>query len=409
MRLPFAALLAALFLAVGCGGGGLGLGISDGGPVGTGIAASVVGNVVTVEDPDGTFGTTEDIASVAAAPEDDPLAGLTSVDGIDVSIVELPDVATTTDAEGNFSLDGDFDGALTLRFRTPDIEVDQLVEVPSGGIVVLSDIELNRDGVIAEAGQQLGLVGRVRSTDCAGSFLQVEDRRDRRFDIMLVDETRFIRGDATISCDEIRNRDDVSIEGLQDDLSSRRITALVVELDPDDSAPRPVERRAAFLGNIVALDCPSDRLAVHNGDNLVQIQLNRDTRIETMQGRRVSCEDLRLTLRVTGEGILDLRRPGLVRAERLTIGGALSPGANLPIRGLIVGANCDQAIYQIAFQGAVVAVRVTGETVIRAGREFRCEDALNRQLSVRGKGVVSTEVPGGIDALEIEIKQVKKD
>lgn len=403
MSFPFPALLAALLFATGCGGAGLG--ISDGGPVGTGIAASVVGNVVAVEDADGTFGATDELASTAA---DDGLARFSSVDGIDVSIVEFPDVTTTTDSDGNFSLDGQFDGALTLRYRTPELEVDQPVEVPSGGIVVLSDIELTLDGATADAGQQLGLVGRVREIDCDSGHLEIEDRGMNRYDVSIVDETQFVRGDAMASCTDTREGDDISIEGLNDTIAGRRVTALLIELDPNDSAPRPVERKVVFLGNIVALDCANNGLAVFNGDNLIRVGLPANVRLETMQGRQVSCEDLMLTLRVTGEGTLDLRRPGLVRADRLTIGTRLSPGAELPIRGRIATANCDLDVLQVANEGTVVAVRLLPDTEVRGRSDFECEDALRNELSVRGRGVVSDELPGGIDAVELEIKKVKR-
>lgn len=408
MRLPLQALLAALLVSTGCGGGGLGLGITDGGPVGTGIAASVVGNVVTVEDPDGAFGTTDELASTASTSTTNELDTISSVDGIDVSIVEFPDVATTTDADGNFNLEGEFDGALTLRFRTPDLEVEQPVEVPSGGLVVLSDIELNRDGVIAEAGQQLDLVGKVASVDCDAGRLSIEDRGGARFEVTIVDETRFVRRDNAASCDDIRNRDDVAVDGLQDDVAARDVTALVIEIDPDEDRPRPIEKGVVFLGNIAALDCANNRFAVHNGKNLIRVQITDTTRIETRGGETVACDDLRLALRVTGEGTLNLRRPGLVMADRLTIGLPASPGAPIPISGRIVGADCEAGVLQVFHEGVLTAVRITPETRVDARRDFECQDAQRNELSVRGEGVVSTELPGGIDAVRIEIRSAKK-
>lgn len=407
MRLLLRASLTALLFATGCGGAGLGLGITDGGPVGTGITTSVVGNVVTVEDLDGAFGAVEDVASAASAESGDDPATIASVDGIEVSIVEFPDSATTTDADGNFNLEGDFDGALTIRFRTPELELEQPVELPSGGILVLSDIELNRDGVIAEATQQLELVGKVRSVDCEAGRILVEDRRNTRFEVTLIDETRFVRENSTTSCAQLRDRDDIEIKGLQDDVARADITALVVELHPRTDLPRPVEPGVAFLGNIAALDCRNGRVLLHDGRNRIRLQISAQTRVETRQGEALRCEDLRLDLRVTGEGTLNLQRPGLIRAERLTIGPPPPPGARVPISGRIVGADCDQRILQISSVGVVTAVRITDETRIDARRDFRCEDTQRNELSARGDGVVSEVLPGGIDALRLVIRSIK--
>jgi hypothetical protein len=76
-----------LALLAGCAGA------EGGGPIGTGITSSVAGNVVAVVDDGG--------ASEAAA---------LAVPAVAVSIDEAPGVATITDADGNFTLEGDFSG-----------------------------------------------------------------------------------------------------------------------------------------------------------------------------------------------------------------------------------------------------------------------------------------------------------
>ncbi len=406
VHLRYSLLLASTLFFAGCGGG-LGLGI-DGGPVGTGISASVVGNIVAVEEPD-AFASTEDLASTSSIDDATSLEDLASIDGIDVSLVEFPDVATTTNAEGNFGLDGDFDGAVTLRFRTPEFEIEQSIEVPSGGVVVLSDIELDRDGVNAEAGRQLGLVGRVREIDCTAGQIRLEDRRDTRFTIELLDDTEFSRRGEAFSCLDIRRDDTISVEGLSDDIGGRSVTALVIEVDPDDSQPRPVERQVAFLGNIAAVECAARLVAIHDGDHLIRVRLAPDIQIRTAQDRRLDCEDLALGDRVTGGGLLDLTRPGLVHGNVLIVGGRLGPRAELRIRGIVAAADCEESVLQVAFQqGAIAAVRILPETIIRAPDNFSCE-RLPGQFSVEGTGVVSADLPGGLDAVELKFRRVKRN
>ena len=297
-------LLVATLLLWGCGGG-LGIGITDGGPVGTGISASVVGNVVAVEDFEAVENTA-DLGSASATGEAPELEGLASVDGIDVSLVEFPDLATTTDTDGNFSIDGEFSGAVTLRFQTTDFETEQELDIPTGGVVVLSDIELDADGVTAEAGRQILGAGRVREVNCAAGELRVEDRDGDRLDVTLIDDTEFLRGGSAASCDDIRKRDDIAVEGLLDDLGGRGVTALRIVIGPDDSPPQ-LERQVALRGNIIVIDCDAGGIAIHDGKHLVRIRLPADAVIRTPQDRPLACEDLTLGDRVTGGGTLNLR------------------------------------------------------------------------------------------------------
>ncbi len=171
-------LLAAALAA--CGGANV-----DGGPIGTGITTSVVGNVVAVAG-DGT--TTDELPPIT------------------VSLDEVPEVTATTDGEGNFALDGGFAGALTLRFRTAGVDAALPVDVPAGAVLVLSGIVLSPSSVEAEAGRQLGFVGRVTHVDCAAGVLDVEDRREppRVFRVELLPETLVQRrGGAPASCADV--------------------------------------------------------------------------------------------------------------------------------------------------------------------------------------------------------------
>ena len=146
------ALLLCAVLA-GCAGGGI---AADGGPIGTGITASVAGNVVAV------------VASSDAAQ-----ATALDLPAVTVSIDEVPGVETVTDTEGNFALDGDFAGEVTVRFRSGDVEGTQRVDVPTGALVVLADVVVAPGQIDAEAGRQVGFLAHVLSADCGAGELVV--------------------------------------------------------------------------------------------------------------------------------------------------------------------------------------------------------------------------------------------
>src|SRR5579862_7009082 len=133
---------------------------SDGGPVGTGVSpAAISGNIVEVQ--------TDPTTSTSAHAELPP---------IEVSI-DQPSLHTVADANGNFVLSGDFAGSVVLRFTLPDFQVTQRIDVPAGSTVVLQDIELQPDKVVAQAAQQLGFYGTVDFVDCSDGTLLVHERR----------------------------------------------------------------------------------------------------------------------------------------------------------------------------------------------------------------------------------------
>lgn len=407
MRLPRHIALSLLATTFGLGCGGVGLGI-DGGPVGTGITASVVGNVVAVEDPT-TTGAPDDLASLASTTSTDgALAPPASVGGIEVELVEFPEINTTTDGDGNFSLDGAFAGAVTLRFRTRDLEAEQPLDVPSGGVVVLSDIQLEQDGITAEAGRQLAAEGEVREIDCDAGRLEIQGRRQERIRVTLIEETEFVRDGAAASCQDVRRRDEVSVEGLLDDIRGSDVTALVVTLSPDASAPPPIERRVAFLGNIVSIDCAERRLSLHDGTHLVRLRLLEGTILRSREGGNVSCDDLDLGDRMSGAGILNLRQPGLARAQLLVRSARGGPGAALPISGVVAATECDQRLLLVLLNRAVVTVRITAGTRVEPP-QVSCEDIVVDRTRVKGRGVVSPDIPGALDARRLKFTRIQRD
>jgi hypothetical protein len=380
-------LLALALGALACGGVA-----ADGGPVGTGITASVVGNVAVVEDSLATIeAATADVGSPAA-----------SIAGVEVSIDEFSEVAATTDEEGNFALDGAFSGSLTLRFRTPSFEAAQALEVPSGAVVVLSDIELGPGSVDVEAGRQLGFFAEVTSVDCTAGFLLVRDQRrpGDPFTVEILPETAFVRDDAEAACQEIAAGSTIAIEGLLDALGDRAITALVIELDPPARPmPEPI-RVVAFYGRIAVRDCDAGVLVIDDGRHRGRAHLVRSTVITDREGNALSCEDIELDDGVIGEGRLDLRRPAVVEALRLVISDSGRPGGTLRIRGFVANTNCTEGVLQVGSGGGTLTVRLLPDTVITPA--LACAE-ISVGASVRGTGVPSVGLRGAIDARRLEI------
>jgi hypothetical protein len=360
---------------------------SDGGPVGTGIAASVFGNVVDVED--GGEGSGAGVAGVVVSIEDE--AGLEA----------------RTDEEGNFELAGDFAGRLSLRFRTEDYSVIQPVDVPGGSVLVLADIEVAPDGVTALSSRQLDLIGTLAAVDCAGGGLVVEDRSDERvpFAVQLLPETTIATAPsgAAASCADLALGRLVAVEGLVD-LPSGAITALAVELDPDVSAPPPLERRVSFVGRAVALDCARSRIVIDDGRQRTRLRLRNRTDIVGPDGEELTCAGVELGDRLVGIGQLDLARPAVVQARTIKVARRGTPIPELRVVGFLATVDCASGLLEIGEADAALAtVRLRPRTAFRPP-ELTCAD-LEPGQRLEVFGVPSLEVPGALDANRVRLKR----
>ncbi|MBM4266949.1 MAG: hypothetical protein FJ144_10095 [Deltaproteobacteria bacterium] len=380
-------LLLATALVAGCGA-------ADGGPVGTGIAASVIGNVVAVEDTSVVLG--------ATAQADEPAA---SVAGIEVGLVELPDIVTRTDADGNFKLEGEFSGDVTLRFETEDFDVEQPLVIATGGVLVLSDIQLEASGVTVEAGRQLGLSGEVVSVDCSGGRIVVEDRDPRTgdFELLLLPETEFTRRGEPVDCRAIFVGETIETEGLVDALDQRTVTALTIDIAPS-GVPSDPFRQVAFLGYVAARNCKTGVVTVENERHRFRVLLGPETEILFDDGRPVECGRIKLGRRVTGRGRLELRKPAILTAIRLIVSRATAPAVELRIRGFVALKECDRNVLQIGYPNSIIAVRLTRDTKLMPQRRCR---GIPLGVWVDGRGLPSATIPGALDAIELKLKGVR--
>ena len=133
---------------------------AEGGSRGSGIFTEVVGNVDSVET-----------AMVAA----------TGVDGIGVA-VQGTGIRTDTDANGNFSLRGDFEGMVQLVFQLPDGGgAGQIaLNVPAGGRLTLNNVTVDaQQGAAVAESQAVDFDGTITGIDCERLILTlVSTHRD---------------------------------------------------------------------------------------------------------------------------------------------------------------------------------------------------------------------------------------
>jgi hypothetical protein len=384
----------ALFIC-GCGG------ITDGGPVGTGIAAYVGGNIVSVEEP-GLLAE-EETAETTSTMAADRTGGIASVAGVEVSLAEVPDVRSTTDEKGNFQLRGEFAGSVTLQFDSGGITAEQRLEVPEGGTIILSDIALDGSSVTAEARRQTALRGEILRLDCERGELQVRNARKTTFAVDLVSTTEFFRGEIQSTCEDITVGDEVSVDGVFVDEEGLVLRALLVDAEPDAAPPEEV-RVVAFIGELVAVNCSRNFLRLHDGVHGLRVGIDDDTPIRESGSTR-SCDELELGDLLTAVGVVDLEDPGPMLALRLFLDGRGGTGKPLPIRGFVERRNCSRDRLHISLEGMTAVVQLLPDTEITP-QGLTC-NRIPLGSSVRGKGTVSEEVRDGIDALELTFKSVR--
>jgi len=363
---------------------------SDGGPVGTGIS-TISGNVVSVQTD--TASTTS--AAATAAPALPP---------IQVSIDRQPDATTMADDAGNFVLSGHFEGNLTLRFTVPQFQVTQLLDVPAGSAVVLQDIELQPDGVTAQAARQLGFFGTVDFIDCADGTLLMHERRAHgmQFLVHLNAQTGYVDASgAAQSCAAIRKGGAVNVDGSIAYATDRTITALVVTVAAAPPPPSRPQLDADFAGAVAALDCGAGLVIIDDAVQRTSVQLTAQTQIKNASGP-LACDDLALGDPVRGAGQITLSAPGLIVARQLTVLGPPPPRQPLRFSGVIAAIDCTSGVLELDDIRTTIDVQLSAATMItgRGGQVLSCAD-LGVGNRVSGTGQASASDPGTLDALQI--------
>lgn len=304
----FGTALCVLLMVAGCGGGGIGIAASDGGPVGSGLSASISGNVTSVAQETST-------GSAAAIPV------------VQVSIDEVTGASSATDADGNFDLTGDFSGVLTLRFKTAAYAVTEQVEVPAGSTIVLEDLQLNPRTVQLAAVRQLGFLGVVTHTDCASGSILVDDRRAKanQFMVRLTGTTAIFDGAGNaLACAAIRAQQQVVVRGTIE-LRDQTLVAAAILVGP------PATDQVQMTGKILKNDCTAgvlmmaDPAATAGGRGMpgiagiverARVRLTRSTAITDANGRTLRCQDLNVGDSIAVDGAVNFNdSSGVVDAQ----------------------------------------------------------------------------------------------
>ena len=172
---------------------------SDGGGRGSGITTVVQGNVDSVQ--------------TAALP------GRAATEGIHVT-VEGSSAQGETDANGRFSLRGDFDGRVTLLFQRPSdgITAEVSINVPAGGTLSMTNVRIdNLHGVAIPESQTVDFTCMITAANCIAQTLTLAsvgtndlDRYTLRLDTSSVQD---IHGNL-LACGDIRAGQRATIHGM---------------------------------------------------------------------------------------------------------------------------------------------------------------------------------------------------
>jgi len=278
---------------------------ADGGPVGTGITSSAItGNVVAVE-------------TGAAAEGHGARLDVT----VRVTLDEVPGIEDTTDENGNFELEGDFSGPLTLRFATAAVEATQAIDIPTGSTTVLEDITVRPQRIETASVRQLGFLGRIDVADCTDGTLLVNDRRvqPRQFLVRIVSETLIEHHfGEQLDCTDLVPTTFVEVQGIV--RGDRTIEALAITVSPPPPPPQPpAVRRVRFSGNVTLIDCRGGVLLLGSPAGRSRLHLRPSTQYlrEDAAMNRVpsTCSAIAIGDRVQGSGLLRIAAPGAIEAD----------------------------------------------------------------------------------------------
>lgn len=204
----------------------LGACASEGGSRGSGISSTVVGNVASVQTAahpmppsSGTrYALAEwrklfQIQMVALAGDE--------IEGIQV-IVEGTDIRGETDANGHFSVQGNFEGFIGLVFQLPDGggQARIALNMPAAGTFTLDNVRVDaQTGVAYAETQDVAFEGIIAGIDCPGLTLTVvsiqhstpdADRYTVRLD---ASSLRDATGN-TVACADLRGSERVMVQGM---------------------------------------------------------------------------------------------------------------------------------------------------------------------------------------------------
>jgi hypothetical protein len=368
---------------------------SEGGVTGTGISASVSGNVTLV---------TEGLPSALPFP-------------IRITVDQAPALTAVTDADGAFVLRGGFSGAVTLQFSNAvdGTSIGPLaLEIPAGSVTVLENITIDTAAppaarVQPTAVRQFDVVGRIDLVECgrdAATLLVTDNARvPRQFLIDLVTTTEIVsRAGEPLVCSDLRAGLQVRVEGLLRPRTQVLVATQIIVAPPPPPAP-DTPRRERFRGLVAAVDCARGELAVEQSTamdavrRVVRIADATDVRCAGGQPPRCTCADIGAGDGIQVTGSIFPGRPGLVVADSLTV----APAPTVSLTGALTGSNCAAGELTLRDDPGdrLVRIALSRATAIRCGRSPCTCAALNLGDRLQVEGVVVSTQPPTLAALAV--------
>jgi hypothetical protein len=303
-------------------------------------------------------------------------------------------------------LSGTFSGTVTVRFAVPQFQVTHQLDVPDGSTVVLQDIELQPDAVVAQAAWQFDFYGIVDLVDCADGTLLMHERPSdgMQFLVHLSDQTSFVDAAGnTQTCAAIPVGGSVIVEGPIGYATDRTIDALVVTIAPRSQPPPRTQVETQVSGTIAALDCAAGVVVVDDSVQRTTLQLTTQTMLSGVSGA-LACQDLHLGDSVRGEGLITVRTPGTIVATRLVVTGPPNAGQSLRFVGFVRTIDCVVGALQLHDDNITVEVQLAPATVITGGggQPLTCAD-INPGDRVKGVGGLVADGSGTLDAVQITV------
>ncbi len=199
MRWTTAALLLLAGLLAACS--------SEGGSRGSGISTLIRGNVASIQ--------TADLRAPLMPPQ--PAADAsTPLVGIQV-VVNGTDLHGETDASGNFTVQGDFDGTFNLLFqRSADgLNASMPVTVPAGGALTLVNVAIDHAVATAET-QQADFDAIIVTVDCTGPSITMKSVQQSptdpdQYEMDLTNSTLQDSHGNTLACTALRSGQEVMV------------------------------------------------------------------------------------------------------------------------------------------------------------------------------------------------------
>lgn len=187
----------------------------EGGTRGSGISAFLLGNVQSVQPAGDAQGSSARPSGLVGAPTGSALAGIRVA-------IEGTRIGARTDANGNFSMHGNFEGMITVIFEPPSGggQAAIALNVPAGGTLTLNDVTVDTStGAAVPDSQQVEFDSEISSIDCATQTVALVSQHHAADDtdvylLRLDTSTVYNQDGAVVHCDALRVGEWAFVQGL---------------------------------------------------------------------------------------------------------------------------------------------------------------------------------------------------